>query len=249
MQFSVIISKCTLFFFRFKIIPPIRPNPVELKPSFKLEKCVVQQVSELKEITRLNFEDESTMTLRQYRKLAETFEKSESNFEIIENMFWEHIRKRRSNKARASCEIDPTYAIDNEQSLFPKRYPYFNLNEMSFNDSIIHRGDNIAGVNTPFLNFGMFATSFGFHHEDGNLASANVLHGGKPKVWISVPSNEAKKLEQYAQDNVPKKISCDLYIRHKATLIMPSQLLKQNIAFAKVSYFDIHFIVNNHLSV
>lgn len=74
----------------------------------------------------------------------------------------------------------------------------------------------MPGINTPFLNFGMFGTSFGIHYEDGNLGSINILHGGQPKTWISVPSSQALKLEKCVQDNTPKTIAekCDRFIRH-----------------------------------
>lgn len=226
----------------------MKSGPMLLPDEYILQKCVVQEMCPLKrssKMYRLKYETEKTMRLAEFKKEAESFEQPELTQSERENLIWSGMRKCCSNKT-ANAEMNPTYAIDNEQSLFTNKFPYWNLNEITKNDSLIHGGEIIPGVNTPFLNFGMFGTCFGLHHEDSNLGSINKLHGGASKTWVSIPSSEAPKLEKFVHDAVPKSIStrCNRYIRHKAVMIPPSELEKHGIQFAKVSFLFFVFAKN-----
>lgn len=89
------------------------------------------------------------------------------------------------------------------------------------------------GIQTPYLYIGMAGTSFGYHIEDGDLASLNYHHGGHPKIWYVIPRSEGKKLEKLVRKYTLGK--CDLFIRHKQIMVPPTVLKKHNIKFARVS--------------
>lgn len=97
-------------------------------------------------------------------------------------------------------------------------------------------GISIDGVNTAYLYFGMWKTTFAWHTEDMDLYSINYLHFGAPKTWYAVPPEHGRKLEKLANSCFPASFkTCEAYLRHKMTLISPPILKQHNIPFDKIT--------------
>ena len=95
----------------------------------------------------------------------------------------------------------------------------WNINGLStiLDGMVDEYGVAIPGVNTAYLYFGMWKTSFAWHTEDMDLYSINYLHFGAPKIWsvslthcaspdihcclcrYSIPPQHGQRLERLAK--------------------------------------------------
>lgn len=94
----------------------------------------------------------------------------------------------------------------------------------------------IEGVNTAYLYFGMFKTSFAYHTEDMELYSINYLHFGQPKTWYSIPPSYGETFEELMKSIFPKTHKvCPAFLRHKMTIVNPEFLKRCGIPVDKVT--------------
>ncbi|KAF7254267.1 Lysine-specific demethylase 4A [Varanus komodoensis] len=170
------------------------------------------------------------MTVREFRKIANNDKYCTpryTDFEDLERKYWKNLTFNA-----------PIYGADVNGTLYDKHIEEWNIGHLNTILDIVENesGITIEGVNTPYLYFGMWKTSFAWHTEDMDLYSINYLHFGEPKSWYSIPPEHGKRLERLAKGFFPGSAqSCEAFLRHKMTLISPSILKKYGIPFDKCS--------------
>lgn len=108
----------------------------------------------------------------------------------LEKMYWASIG-----------DLKPMYGANISGSLTDPDQPACNIPKLKsiLSDVFEEEQIKIGGVNTPYLYFGAWATTFAWHVEDIDLYSINYLHFGEPKLWYVVPPTFARKFEAFAR--------------------------------------------------
>ncbi|CAG0914481.1 unnamed protein product [Notodromas monacha] len=92
----------------------------------------------------------------------------------------------------------------------------------------------IDGVNTPYLYFGMWKTTFAAHTEDMDLYSINYNHHGAPKFWYALAPSMARKFERNVRQTFVQEFKqCPGFLRHKSLLFPPTWFKFYSIPFFK----------------
>lgn len=133
----------------------------------------------------------------------------------------------------------PIYGAEVENTLFDEKCTSWNMSNLGsiLDLTIKDYGVSISGVNTPYLYFGMYKSTFAWHTEDMDLYSMNYLHWGAPKTWFTIPPVHGRKLENLSQRLFPSSSSvCSSFLRHKTTLLSPEVLLANDIPFNRVNW-------------
>lgn len=170
------------------------------------------------------------MSLKEFRKTANSDKFCSpryDDFEELERKYWKNVTFN-----------PPIYGADVNGTLYDPDVDEWNIGRLNtVLDTVEHEsGITIEGVNTPYLYFGMWKTTFAWHTEDMDLYSINYLHFGEPKSWYAVPPEHGKRLERLAKGFFPgSSQNCEAFLRHKMTLISPSILKKYGIPFEKIT--------------
>ncbi|XP_078241168.1 lysine-specific demethylase 4C isoform X3 [Pogona vitticeps] len=168
------------------------------------------------------------MTVKEFRQLANSDKYCTPrylDYEDLERKYWKNLNF-----------VAPIYGADINGSVYNEDVNEWNIAHLNTILDIVEEecGISIEGVNTPYLYFGMWKTTFAWHTEDMDLYSINYLHFGEPKSWYAIPPEHGKRLERLAQGFFPSSSQgCDAFLRHKMTLISPSILKKYGIPFDK----------------
>eukprot|EP00794_Sanderia_malayensis_P007810 gene7809-8656_t len=177
------------------------------------------------------------LTVKELKDLAESdkYRPPEEDFDKLERAYWKNIT------------FNPAiYGADVAGSIYDKDVKFWNINHLNTILDLIESETKvkILGVNTAYLYFGMWKTSFAWHTEDMDLYSINYLHFGAPKSWYAIPPEHGKRLETLAAGFFPGSAqTCSQFLRHKMTVISPLMLKKYSIPFYKITQYPGEFMI------
>ncbi|XP_060934463.1 lysine-specific demethylase 4B isoform X1 [Limanda limanda] len=187
--------------------------------------------------TQYNIQKKS-MTVGEYRKLANSKKyctPRHKDFDDLERKYWKNL-----------TFVSPIYGADVSGSIYDEDIREWNIGHLNTLLDMVEQecGIVIEGVNTPYLYFGMWKTTFAWHTEDMDLYSINYLHFGQSKSWYAIPPEHGKRLERLAQGFFPgSSQGCDAFLRHKMTLLSPSILKKYSIPFDRITQNEGEFMI------
>ncbi|XP_071557297.1 lysine-specific demethylase 4C isoform X5 [Temnothorax nylanderi] len=178
---------------------------------------------------QINIQKKS-MTVDEYSKLANSERYATPrhfDYEDLERKYWKNI-----------TYVAPIYGADVSGSLTDPDVNEWNINHLGTILDYVNKdyGISIDGVNTAYLYFGMWKTTFAWHTEDMDLYSINYLHFGAPKTWYAIPPEHGRRLERLASGFFPTSYqNCQAFLRHKMSLISPQILRQYSIPCNKIT--------------
>jgi jumonji domain-containing protein 2 len=171
-----------------------------------------------------------SMTVSDFRDLANSPKYApppHRSYSELEQIYW--------NKITSHCGI---YGADVCASITDPSCEHWNINKLNTILDFVGKDYDVSidGVNTAYLYFGMWKTTFGWHTEDMDLYSINYLHFGAPKSWFSIPPSYGRKFEKLCAALLPKSHGvCNAFLRHKMTMIHPKWLDDYDIPYDRVT--------------
>lgn len=149
------------------------------------------------------------------------------SYEDLEHKYWKNL-----------TYVAPIYGADTAGSITDDNVDEWNINRLG--SCLDHVNEDyeltIEGVNTAYLYFGMWKTTFPWHTEDMDLYSINFLHFGQPKTWYAIPPEYGHRFESMANSFFPKSSKrCPAFLRHKMFVISPQHLTQHNIPYDKIT--------------
>ncbi len=151
---------------------------------------------------------------------------------MLEKAYWKTV------SFAAGTDMETMYGADQRGSLMAdihlseKLGDSWNIERLGLTErgNLLHRlQTEVAGVNRPYLYFGMWKATFGWHLEDVDLFSINVLHLGAPKHWYTIPSASTPRFEKACRELFSEEHRrCPEFMRHKGVMISPEWLIKKH---------------------
>ncbi|KAK9243140.1 JmjC domain, hydroxylase-domain-containing protein [Lipomyces tetrasporus] len=151
--------------------------------------------------------------------------------EELERIYWKTITYN-----------NPMYGADMLGSLFTDATKEWNVSHL---DNILNDlGVDLPGVNTAYLYFGMWKSTFSWHVEDMDLYSINYLHFGAPKQWYSISQKDEKRFYSVMRSEWPDEHKkCKEFLRHKTFLVSPKYLADRGIKVNKLVHNQGEFVI------
>lgn len=218
-----------------KVIPP--PEWVPRKQGYDLQNLDITIPSPICQVVtgkqglfqQINIQKKA-MNIKQFSILANSAKyctPRHSSYEDLERKYWKNV-----------TYVAPIYGADVNGSITDTDVNEWNINRLGTILDYVNSdyGIEIDGVNTAYLYFGMWKTTFAWHTEDMDLYSINYLHFGDPKTWYAIPPVHGKRFERIASGFFPTSAkTCQAFLRHKMTLISPQILKQYSIPFNKIT--------------
>ncbi|TDG48942.1 hypothetical protein AWZ03_004626 [Drosophila navojoa] len=219
-----------------KIIPPVEWKP--RRSGYDIENINMTIPAPICQVVtgahglyqQINIQQRRQMTLRQFMEKANSeLHQTPKHFDYddLERKYWKNI-----------TYISPLYAADVKGTLSDEDLDVWNIGRLDTILNLVNTdyGIEIDGVNTAYLYFGMWKSSFAWHTEDMDLYSINYLHFGAPKTWYAIPPRYGRRLEKLANETFVENFQeCNAYLRHKMTMISPKVLRQHNIPYNKIT--------------
>ncbi|KAK7203424.1 JmjC domain, hydroxylase-domain-containing protein [Myxozyma melibiosi] len=137
---------------------------------------------------------------------------------------------------------NPLYGADLLGSLFTDQTKSWNVAKLD--NLLSDLGKEVPGVNTAYLYFGMWKSTFAWHVEDMDLYSINYIHFGAPKQWYSISQADRAKFFNMMRNAFPTDYQeCKEFLRHKTFNISPTFLKSKGIKVNKVVHRQNEFII------
>lgn len=176
----------------------------------------------------------SVQELAEFENFDYRFDASEFTDERcaeLEKIYWKTITYN-----------NPLYGADLLGSLFTNQTKSWNVAKL---DNLLNDlGKDLPGVNTAYLYFGMWKSSFAWHVEDMDLYSINYIHFGAPKQWYSISQADRPKFFNMMRSIFPTEYKeCKEFLRHKTFNISPAFLKSKGIKVNKLVHRQGEFVI------
>ncbi|KAF9897135.1 hypothetical protein BX616_006132, partial [Lobosporangium transversale] len=154
----------------------------------------------------------------------------------------EYCKELERNYWRNLTFVQPMYGADMSGSLFDDRTSSWNT--QCLGDLLSRIDQNLPGVNTPYLYFGMWKATFAWHVEDMDLYSINYLHFGAPKQWYCIRPEHSARFECIAQGIFSSDYkNCPQFLRHKTYLLSPTKLAADGVPVNRLVQHEGEFVL------